>query len=253
MARRGPRWIRGFSHPLVTLALALFLIFDARQMPNGRNGEWSYVGTLLTADHHYFDAPPGPVVEEVCPIAWVVREAGGLRLAPFSEDRTMADSDAIAYVRVRRDRSGFWSVVEDVTWSTFDLGPWEKGFFKYEVDRVRAMAATFVLDQDDGSHAWQAPLIAGGDTVVRRVNWLGYANNVVVLVAAALCLWSLGWVPGYCRMYLEWRIQMERLKHVKEADRMRNKCLRCGYDTRGLPGPLCPECGEVIRPSMQAV
>ncbi len=26
--------------------------------------------------------------------------------------------------------------------------------------------------------------------------------------------------------------------------RHRNQCLKCGYDLRGSPGPLCPECGR---------
>jgi hypothetical protein len=64
-----------------------------------------------------------------------------------------------------------------------------------------------------------------GIPVWTRVTWLVLA----VLQYAAI---------GY---YLD-RRQLRR-RRVREG-----RCLRCGYDLRGSPGPRCPECGTQFDP-----
>jgi hypothetical protein len=245
MVREGTKPSR-WKSPLVTLAILLFLIFNAHQQPNGRGRGWTVIGQLLTSDHHYREAPPHHIAVQLCPIAWVVRHHEGLRLAPFTEDRTMASSAAIASLQISHDRSGFWSVTRDNTRAEFHLGMNANLFTHEEREHLRTLAAAHVRTADGGACAWQAPLFERGDTVVRRVVWLGWLNTFAILGAAGALFATLGWVPGYCRMYLEWRAELVRWKQLTEADRTRDTCLTCGYDTRWLPGPRCPECGEML-------
>lgn len=248
MAREAskPGWWRS---PLVTLALVLFVIINAREQPNGRGRGWTVIGHLMTADDHYWEAPPLHRAVQLCPIAWVVRGPDGLRLAPFSEDRTMATSEAIASLQITRDRSGFWSVTRDNLRAEFHLGINADRFTADEREHLRTLAAAHVRTADGGTCAWQAPLFERGDTFDRRVVWLGWLNTIVVLLAFAAAYTTLAWVPRYFRMYVAWRAELDRWKQLVEADRMRDKCLMCGYDTRGLPGPRCPECGEMVIPA----
>lgn len=249
MSRRGSKtegkkwWVRS---PLVTFALLLFLILNAQHQPTGQGEGWSVVGSCLTPGSRYGADPAGAVTEELRPIAWIVRTRDGLRLAPFTEDRVMADSDGIASLRMTRDRSGFWSITRHTVSGAFDLGSRANDFTRAEREHLRTLAAAFVRVEEGGAFAWMAPWFERGDTVTHRIFWLGWLNNAAVIAALALMLASLGWVPRYFRMYVDWRLEVEQWKRWKEMDRVRNTCLHCGYDTRGLPGPRCPECGETV-------
>jgi hypothetical protein len=239
-------WRAKLQTPLVTLLLLVFLGYNARSQPNGRGGGWTVIGHLVTRDRNYWEGSRRGLVYNLYPIAWVVRERGGLRLAPFTEDRTMADSEAVASLLFTHGRSGLWSVTRDGSSVTFDLGFNRERFTRDERKRLRTLAAAFVRTSEGGAWAWQAPLFEHGDTDDSRIVWAGWLNNLLVFVAIVAMVYSLSWVPRWVRAYLVWRAELERWKRLQRADRMRGKCVMCGYDTRGLPGPRCPECGSEL-------
>jgi hypothetical protein len=47
---------------------------------------------------------------------------------------------------------------------------------------------------------------------------------------------------------LEWH-GFARPHHVRESRRDHGLCLNCGYDPRGNPTDICPECGTIAAPS----
>ena len=62
----------------------------------------------------------------------------------------------------------------------------------------------------------------------------GYIHNALALVGLAVFSCSLGWAP---------RLVSAR---VRASRRARGLCPRCCYEVRGLPVPICPECGTPI-------
>jgi hypothetical protein len=90
--------------------------------------------------------------------------------------------------------------------------------------------------------AARAALTATGLGHDERPVWSGYVHNVLSLVALALLVISLRWVP-------------DAISGGRAARRARSlaqeRCPRCGYSIRDLPEPKCPECGEALEWSPQ--
>jgi len=99
---------------------------------------------------------------------------------------------------------------------------------------------------DGSSLAWMAPLFETGDTRIVRIVWWGVLNNTLVIVATIACYLSAGWTLRYVDRYLAWRTNIELQRKRNNALLVATRCVRCAYDVRGLPGPCCPECGEVL-------
>lgn len=242
--REARRW--WVQTPLVTFLLLLFLIFNARMQPHGRGGGWTFVGSFLAPGSRYDYERFPAFAENLFPIAWIVRTEQGLRLAPFSEDLVASECAGIASVRFRRDRSGLWSVTHDHASGEFDLGSRENEFTAAEREHLRTLAAAYLRTEEGGVLAWMAPWFERGDLVQRRFVWQGWLNNAAVVVAVVMLVVSMAWVPGYVERYLAWRAEVERWRQWKWTDRFKVECWKCGYDTRGLPGKVCPECGERV-------
>lgn len=76
---------------------------------------------------------------------------------------------------------------------------------------------------------------AAGAVMVRAMN-VTSSGGVSWSVAAAIVVWH-AFMCAQCAWGAAWRLFPE------QDERSRNRCLRCGYDIRGLPTDVCPECG----------
>lgn len=105
----------------------------------------------------------------------------------------------------------------------------------------------------------ERPIVAAGGCLVRAFILISLFPTVIYLVSRALSAgagsllsWELiftGWAllcAGVTMAHLYLARRSLRSFLAEEARRREAFCLKCGYDLRGTPGPICPECGAVI-------
>lgn len=74
-----------------------------------------------------------------------------------------------------------------------------------------------------------------GDSVTTRPLWSGYIHNAAAVLGLLLLLYSMAWIPRA----RGWLAATRRQRALS-----RGRCPSCGYSIRGLPEPVCPECGK---------
>lgn len=169
--------------------------------------------------------------------AEIHRVGDGLVLVRHGEE-TPQDSRSVVYINYlpsRPEYSGFWAATRSRVRHRLspllgEVGPGEE-------PAVRALFADYLLTAEGGKLASEAPLIRSGDTVTEEVLVSGYVHDAVSLVVFAGLVYSLVTVRS-------WPVVVEARKQRRERAMRDGWCPNCGYDTRGLQGRTCPECGK---------
>ena len=186
---------------------------------------------------------PGVTGPEGVAARFFVREPDGLRmLDPNNQSwdeatRVLAErpGDVLQLTFSRQTRAwGWWSPFLEFTTLSIDADPTLPGRTFTPAQREEARHRFL----DDFGLGYLEPIgrLAGmrrGERNFTRVIWSGVRTNLTWLLAVAAFVYSLRWFP-------------ERRSARRRELLDRHLCPRCGYSTRGLPEPKCPECGETL-------
>ncbi len=239
------------QRPWVTVVSLALLIVGIGVIPNGLRGRRSV--NVCNVPWRYIPEGPGPL-----DVAIAVHEGRVLIADYYDElaeqlDRSGSQGDfwskaaggeiaVTTYGGALRDEYhgwlGFTSVIHKRSISHHSGRPIESDLVS---EPVRPMVVEAIVQHYEQSKRPGVPEAAAkfreflGERTERL--WLGYVYNAIIVSAAIIGFWSLGWVeevPGWLR---------KRGRHRSLAA---GRCPRCGYSLVGLrPEQMtCPECGE---------
>jgi hypothetical protein len=178
------------------------------------------------------------------PSAEIVRGADGSMKAIDSAD---SDRNSIALVmfRPRTFRRGLWAPTTERHERILRISP--VGPMKAEDEAgIRIAYGAWLRTAEQGRWAMYAPGVLAGDSVTTRILWAGVVEDVIAASLALLLIFSIRSAP-------EWPAINAPREDPRSLALRRCECPGCGYDIRGLPRPLCPECGETWTPGARTI
>ena len=117
-----------------------------------------------------------------------------------------------------------------------------------QIQRLPVLVADLLYQQDEPDRALMVAAVSEG--IAETVRWRPSLWRIARTTSRWLTILVL---PGLAWNVLKWTWCVLRWIDTTPGDARRARmlrkietgvCLHCGYDTRGLPGPICPECGQ---------
>ncbi len=233
MRDAAPLRLRRFQKPWISAALLLVLFGDALWVSD--TSPWA--SPLAGVRRALLREPAFVTMQPRTPTKWyIARAADGFRYVdPWSDQGAYASPKAEELVSVGSSTTGRWAQTERHFDSrlrvTMFVGP---VLSPSERDQIRERCAQSL-----------SPDLEFHDEIVKNLRLpetsdvavpipAGYAHNIATLAAIAGFVWSLGWVREAV------------IRRTRASRQTRGLCPHCCYEVRGLPLPICPECGRPI-------
>jgi hypothetical protein len=165
---------------------------------------------------------------------YVSRDAAGT-LRVHTEDEGDAEG-ARVWTNYRVYETGFWCPTGRAADTRLRIDDFELAESLTAAERTFIRLAYADRLKDAGLPAVITTPLSAGEGVTVTPIASGYVKDAAVIVAAALALHAIVFVPSHVVAFV--------MRDRRARAALSGLCVRCGYDMAGLPGPICPECGH---------